>query len=430
MKRGVPAATVSATGFVPVSRNFAKALGVPELPVIEVDEQVGHVATDGLREIARQIADLVPDILSKYQNHSIKRQQRQDEISRDALEVEAGADLTERVNDIFLQENMTDGLPVVVPTEELVQAMLKTANAPPDEVLGVFKPRGGVATVQKVAVCAVMAGCLPRHFPIVVAAIRAIATPEFKMHSCQTSAHPHSPLIVVNGPAAIEAGISGCQDLTPKAWQANIVICRAVRLVSINMCGLKNVVASHTPGFLGRITDCIRENEEESPWAPYHTDIGYAKDASTVTVFAADPPHVVDERGSTTPQSMLTTFARVMANGGNRSNFTDSWQLVLMAPEHAKYVASQGFSKEDVREFLYHVARVPLHEFPRNNFDSFSSWRKKMFSNVSEHVGVPVVRNKEDIKIFVYGAIGPHSLYIPGTPTNAVVTVPIQSVRS
>ena len=143
-------------------------------------------------------------------------------------------------------------------------------------------------------------------------------------------------------------------------------------------------------------------------------------------VFAADPPHVVDERGSTTPQSMLTTFARVIANGGNRSNFQDGWQLILMAPEHARYVASQGFSKEDMREFLYHVARVPLHEFPQNNLDSFSVWRKKMFSNVSEHVGVPVARNKEDIKIFVHGGIGPHSLYIPGTPSNKVVTVPIE----
>ena len=426
MKRGISAATVSSTSFVPVSRSFARALGVPELPVIEVDEQVGHVAPAELQAIARRIADLVPDILRKYQSQNIRGQQRQDEGSRDALDVDAGTDLTDRVNDLFLQENWTDGLPVVAPTEDRVQAMLETVSAPPDEVLGVFKPRGGVATVFKVAVCAVMAGCRPRQFPVVVAAVRAIAAPTFKMHSCQSSAHPHSPLLIVNGPAAIEAGISSGHDLSPKGWQANLVICRAVRLVTINMCGLKNVVASHTPGYLGRITDCIRENEEESPWAPYHTDLGYPRDTSTVTVFAADPPHVVDERGSTTPQSMLTTFARVIANGGNRSNFTDSWQLILMAPEHAKYVASQGFSKEDMREFLYHVARVPLHEFPKNNLDSFSVWRKQMFSNVSEHVGVPVCRNMEDIKIFVHGGIGPHSLYVPGTPTNAVITVPIE----
>jgi hypothetical protein len=425
VKRGISAATVSSTSFVPVSRTVARALGVPELPVIEVDEQVGHVAPADLQEIARQIADVVPDILRKYQSQNVKGQQREHPESFDALNVEAGTDLTDRVNEIFLQENMTDGLPVVVPTEDRVQAMLKTVSASPDEVLGVFKPRGGVATVIKVAVCAVMAGCRPKHFPIVVAAIRAIATPGFEMHSCQTAAHPHSPLIIVNGPAAVEAGMSNGHDLTPTAWQANLVICRAVRLVTINMVGLKNVIASHTPGYLGRITDCIRENEEESPWATYHTDLGYRRDDSTVTVFAAEPPHVVDERGSTTAQSMLTTFARVIANGGNRSVFRDGWQLVLMAPEHAKYVASQGFSKEDVREFLYHVARVPLHEFPQNNLDSFSAWRKQMFTNVSEHVGVPVCRNKEDIKIFVHGGIGPHSLYVPGLG-NAVVTVPIE----
>jgi hypothetical protein len=425
----VPSAAVSAKSFVPVSRSYAKTWGVPELPIIEVDEQVGHVDEQGLRGIAQQVADLVPGILRNYKEQKIKGQQLRGDGPADALDLDSGGDLTERVNEIFLEQNMTDGLPVVVPTETRVQAMLESVNASPDEVLGVFKPRGGIATVQKVAVCAVMAGCQPAHFPIVLAATRAIAAPEFKMDSCQTSAHPHSPLIIVNGPAADEAGLSDCHDLTPRGWRANIVICRAVRLVTINMCGLKNVTATHTPGYLGRIIDCIRENEQESPWAPFHTDLGYKKTDSTVTVFSADPPHVVDERGSTTPQSMLTTFARCMANGGNRANFTDSWQLILMAPEHAKYVASQGFSKEDMREFLYHVARVPLHEFPRNNFDSFSTWRKQMFSNVSEHVGVPVCRNKEDIKIFVYGAIGPHSMYIPGTPTNAVMTVPVESKR-
>ena len=168
------------------------------------------------------------------------------------------------------------------------------------------------------------------------------------------------------------------------------------------------------------------ENEEESPWEPYHTELGYPRDASTVTVFPGESPHLVDDRGSTTPQSMLTTFARVVATGGNRSTFGASEQILLFAPSHAEYVASHGFSKEDVRDFLYQVARIALHEFPKDNLDSLSPWHKKLFSNVSEHVTIPVVQHKKDFKIIVHGGSGPHSLYVPGSLSSKGVTVPIE----
>ena len=271
-----------------------------------------------------------------------------------------------------------------------------------------------------------MAGCLPRHFPIVVAAIRAIGTPKFKFNSIQASSHPSSVFILVNGPAGVEVGLSNGHDCTPKGWQANIAICRAVRLVTINMAGLKNVIATHTQGHLGRIVDCVRENEEETPWEPYHTERGFTRNVSTVTTISAEPLHLVDDRGSTTPQSMLTTFARAIANGGNRSLYGASEQIVIFAPSHAKYIASQGFSKDDVREFFFHQARIPLYEFPQANLHSLSTWHKKLFSNVSDHVMVPTARRKEDFHIIVHGGIGPHSLYMPGSLNSLSVTLPIE----
>jgi hypothetical protein len=123
---------------------------------------------------------------------------------------------------------------------------------------------------------------------------------------------------------------------------------------------------------------------------------------------------------------MLTTFARAIANGGNRSLYGASEQIVIFAPSHAKYVASQGFSKDDVREFFMHHARIPLHEFPQANLHSLSAWHKKLFSNVSDHVMVPTARRKEDFHIIVHGGIGPHSLYMPGSLNSLSVTVPIQ----
>ncbi len=426
MKRGVPTATICSTQFVPVARKFAQALGVADLPVIEVHNEVGHDSPEELKKVANEVAKLVPEILRKYQSRNVKGEARKESGRVDTVDVEPGADLSSQVSDLFLRENWSDGLPIVAPTEERVQTMLAGTKAAPDEVLGVLHPRGGVATVRKVAVCAVMAGCAPKHFPIVVATVRAMAMPKFKMHSVQSSAHPHSPFILVNGPAAIKADISSGHDCTPQGWQANMVICRAIRLVTINMAGLKNVVASHTQGFLGRFHDVVRENEEESPWDAYHVELGYPRDASTVTVFSGEPPHLVDDRGSTTAQSMLTTFARVIATGGNRSLFGGTEQVLLIAPGHAQYIASQGFAKADVRDFLYEVARVPLHEFPPANHDSFSVWHKKIFANVSEHVMVPAVRDKMDFKIIVHGGIGPHSLYMPGSLSSKAVTVPVE----
>ncbi len=427
MKRGIPSATICSSGFVPVARKVAQSLGVPHLPIIEVHEEVGHDTPAVLEEVARQVCDAVPEILRQYQTQTVTGQQLQDQDRRDTLDIDPGADLSSRVSELFLQENWTDGLPVVPPTEDRVQSMLATVAAPPHEVLGILQPRGGIATVQKVAVCAVMAGCLPKHFPIVVAAVRAIGSAEFKLRAIQSTAHPYSPFIMVNGPAGIEAGLSSGHDCTPRGWQANIAICRAVRLVTINMAGIKDVIASHTHGYVGCFADCIRENEEESPWAPYHVEKGYPRDGSTVTVFPGEAPHLIDDRGSTTPQSMLTTFARVMANGGNRSLNGPTQQVLLVAPEHANYVASHGFSKEDVRDFLYHVARVPIHEFPKDNWDSFSGWHRKLFANVSEHVTIPVVREKQDINIIVHGGIGPHSLYVPGCLPANPATVPVES---
>ena len=191
MKRGIPSATICSTRFVPVGRKFAQALGVSDLPIIEVHDEVGHDSPDELQKVAQVVADAVPDILRKYQNRNVIGQRLREEELIETLDVDAGTDLSIRVSERFLQENWSDGLPVVPPTEDRVQAMLDTVATPPDEVLGVLHPRGGIATVRKVAVCAVMAGCLPKHFPIVVAAARALGTPQFKMHSVQSSAHPH-----------------------------------------------------------------------------------------------------------------------------------------------------------------------------------------------------------------------------------------------
>ena len=137
MKRGIPSATICSTGFVPVARKVAQSLGVPHLPIIEVHEQVGFDSPVALEEVARGVSDAVPEILRRYQAQTVKGRRLEDQDRRDSMDIDPGNDLSSRVSELFLQENWTDGLPVVPPTEDRVRAMLATVAAAPHEVLGI-----------------------------------------------------------------------------------------------------------------------------------------------------------------------------------------------------------------------------------------------------------------------------------------------------
>ncbi len=409
---------------MPIGQKYAEAAGVPDLPIIEVQDSIGHDAPEVVNETAGRVVRQLLAIVERFGETGVRVVASEGEVI-DAIDVAASGDLGTTVSEAFLARDWTDGLPVVPPTETRVQAMLEAARLPADEVLGVLPPRRGIATAGKVAVCAVMSGCEPRQFRIVVGAVRAMADPAFNLYSVQSTAHPLSPLVIVGGAAADEAGLSYGTDLTPRGWKANLAIARAVRLVQINMAGLPGMVASHTQGFLGRHVDCIRENDRDNPWEPYRVDRGFPADASTVTVFPAEPAHLVDDRGSVSPQSLLTTFATVIAAPGNRSVWGAAHQLVLVAPEHAKYLGTEGFSRQDVVDFLYEVARVPLHALPKGNLESLGAWRKKLFSHVDDHVTMPAVKERRDFHVMVHGGVGPHSMYVPGCLVAKPVTVVI-----
>lgn len=391
-------------------------------------DEIGHAHSDELADIAKQVvAEQIPAILDNYRRNPAGGAEIEP-AQPEEIAIEADADIAVKLSDIFVDRDWSDGMPIVPPTVERVDAMLRASGLKGDELLAVLPPRGGRATAKKVAVCAVMAGCDAVHFPIVAAAVHAIAQRNFQLYMVQTTAHPLYPFILVNGPIGKKAGLSNGHDLTPRGWKANLVIARALRLVCISTAGIKALQASHTHGYVGYHDSCIRENEEDSPWEAFHVEKGYPKEANVVTAFPAEPPHVIDDRGSTTPQSLLSTFAMTVASPGNRSIWANSEQVFLVCPEHARYLASQNFSKGDIKEFLYHVARVPLHQFPKHNLASLAKWRQKIFSNVSEHVTLPVVRSMEDFEVVVHGGVGPHSMWLAGCPVSRGVTVDVDKL--
>ena len=271
---------------------------------------------------------------------------------RQRIEVVRGPRAEDRLQELFLRRGWSDGLPVVPPTAARVKAgaCLHRPLAP-TEVLGEVEPLKGLATVEKVAANAVMAGCRPEYLPVVLAAVDCVLDPDFNMRGVQTTDENVTPLLVVNGPVARELDVNGSFGALGPGWQANAAIGRALRLVMNNIGGgWPGAVAFAGLGQPGRYTLCLAENEAQSPWAPLHVEAGMAADTSAVTVTRAET--VINVTGG------LAEIASVM--GSAASGFGILWSgrpTVLIAPAVAADCARRGMSKDDVRRFLWEHGR-------------------------------------------------------------------------
>ena len=170
----------------------------------------------------------------------------------------------------------TDGLPVVVPTPERVGRMVLASGYDGDLLLGEMGPALGACTIEHVAACAVMAGCLPDHMPIVVAAVRAVLDPSFDCTEMQATTHSITPLVIVNGPAVGWCGLHGGFGALGPGHRANASIGRALRLTMMNIGGARPGSSDMALlGHPGKFTYCLAEDEEHSPFPPLHVDLGF-----------------------------------------------------------------------------------------------------------------------------------------------------------
>ncbi|HXH82644.1 MAG TPA: hypothetical protein VNN07_06915, partial [Candidatus Tectomicrobia bacterium] len=261
----------------------------------------------------------------------------------------------------YQERGWTDGLPIVPPTEAAVGEMLRWTDRAPREVIGVLPPRQGEATVERIAINAVMAGCRPEYLPVVLAAIEALADPLFNLDSVQATTHPVAPLVVVNGPIAREIGLNAGYNAFGQGVRANVTIGRAIRLVLMNVGGgLPGSGDRATQGSPAKIAYCVAENEAESPWEPLHVEAGFPPDVSTVTAFGCEGPHNIQDHYSSTGLGVLRTVAGAMGQAGSNNLLGAGWPLLSLGPEHAATIARDGFSKRQVKEFLFAHARFPL----------------------------------------------------------------------
>jgi hypothetical protein len=258
----------------------------------------------------------------------------------------------EEAIELYHAKGWTDGLPVIPPTEERVRAFVEAAGRGPQEVLGVIRERARAITVEKVAINAVMAGCLPAYMPVLVAAVEAMATTRFNLHACAASTGGSAPLLIVNGPIVKSLGFNAGVNVFGQGWRANATVGRAIRLIIQNVCaGTPGVMDKSTLGHPGKFSYCIAENEDGA-WAPLHVERGLSAGESAVTVFAGEGPHYVRNDQGGSPEAILLTVADVLAS----ANQANGCYVVVLCPEHMQVIVQAGWSKKDIRTYLHERA--------------------------------------------------------------------------
>jgi hypothetical protein len=267
-------------------------------------------------------------------------------------------------NELFQRNGWTDGLPIVPPTEPGVRRFLEAAGLAAGVVVGVEPVRRRRITAEKVAIAAVMAGCLPEYLPVVVAIVKAMAEPEFGLHGVTASTGGSAPFVVVNGPVRHALGMNATHNVLANGSRPNATIGRALRLLIINVLGgIPGQLDRSTLGHPGKFTFCLAEDEEGSPWLPLATERGVPAGASAVTVMAVESPHQVMNEWTHDPKELAETYAAaIRANMLTYSIWAGNYAIVVPG-QHRQIFAAAGWSKRDLRECVHERARVSRREW-------------------------------------------------------------------
>jgi len=259
----------------------------------------------------------------------------------------------QQAGEYFLKQGWTDGLPINLPTEKEVSKFMDLSGKSNKDIIGIEPVKGREITMEKVAINSVMAGCKPEYFPIVLTAVEALVESKFNLHGITASTMGAGILTLVTGPIAKEIGLNGGISLFGPGHQANATIGRALRLVVINCTGSRSgEIDKATLGHAGKYTWCITENEDFRPWPNTGEDRGFSKNANTVSVFAGLSPIQVSNHSSQDPENILGSFRDALfAAGPNQGEI-----VIIFCPEHVQSFKKAGWTKNQIRDFLYEMA--------------------------------------------------------------------------
>ena len=328
----------------------------------------------------------------------------------------------------WFDKGVTDGLPVVPPSRARVERMLAASARAREDLVGEVPPNYGRATVEKVATNAVMAGCRPEYFPVVLSAVEAACDPSFNLHGVSTSTHFSGPLVVVHGPIRTRIGLNCSFGVFGPGYRANATIGRALRLVMINIGGARpGETSMSTFGHPGRYTYCIGEHEEASPWEPLHVERGFAREESTVTVFSGEGPFIVNDHLSRTAPQLLASLGWSAAGLWNHKSFPlYGHTLWVIGPEHAKTIGDEGWSKARVKQYLYETIRRPARELAPGPDGAESGRLKDLLASARPEDLIPKFPSAAEIMVVVAGGTaGRFSAVIPGWMGGEIGSSPV-----
>lgn len=265
--------------------------------------------------------------------------------------------------EMFFRNGWSDGLPVVPPTPPLVSATLEAGGLVAEQVLGVEHVRRRTITAEKVAINAVMAGCTPDLFPVVVSAVQALTDPDYGLHGTLISTGGAAPLMIVSGQVVEDLGFNSGTNAFGPGYRANATVGRAVRLILQNVLGARpGDMDQSILGHPGKYGYLIAEDTAANPWQPFHVDRGYRSEQSTVTVLAAWGPIQVDNQLSRTPEGVLNTIADAMSHLGTNNIIMQGQMALVLCPDHAQTISENGWTKQDVKHYLAEHAHRAISE--------------------------------------------------------------------
>ncbi|MGA9883072.1 MAG: UGSC family (seleno)protein [Candidatus Acidiferrales bacterium] len=437
---GVYMATVE---FLHDAQSAAADRGMPGLRTVGLSSDTyyrARASKDELRPIVAaklgEIVDALVRPLANGEAHPAPLQKRRE----DANIKIAGKDFLdaqENLNQLFVENRWADGLPIVPPTAELVKAMLAGTTRSPQEVIGQVAPKNGTATVEKIAINAVMAGAKPEYFPVILAAMEGFTNKHYDLTHVQASTGSFTPVVMIDGPIAQELNFNSGIGMLGHGWRANSTVGRALRLSLLNIGQTWPQV--NDMALTGRLEAytfyTFAEDTARSPWEPYSASRGFRPGDSTVTVATSFNP-VIFGGGAVSPwtgQGVIDQIVERIRSGGVRWPHAQTHILVLI-PDCAVDLSKAGYTRKSLQEYLYEQTRMPYESLAKEVF--FGQGTEEDFiracvtdgrirperaaiflENLKPGGRVPVVHSLEDFHVIVAGGSPGYDLLFsyPGT---------------
>ena len=431
-KMGTPAVLIVSGRFEHDAKASARAFAMPDVKYVVVPwiyRNLDHHRT--IQQTEAAFEDLVRELTADIDVKTPTVKLAPTQVER--FEGSSYLDAFQVMNREFLNRDWGDGFPLMPANKQEVEDMLTGTNLPADHVVCDLPPGYGLATVEKIAINAAMAGASPEHMPVIIGALQALSQMDAEwVKSLLTSTSSHASLLLVNGPIARELDINGKEACMGPGRQnrTNLAIGRAYTLC------LKNIghwypgqLDMDTLGSVRKFTVCLAENEEASPWEPYHVEKGFAVEDSVVTVFATSGEIDVADQGNNTAEGLLKTIAYncifsqwdlVRPGRGNKGSAWDT--IVLVTPDIARHVGEAGMSKKDAKEFIHKLAEYSLgrmiHYYPLQGKEIPEEWRwmQELSEQELHDTWMPVRENADHYQLLCVGADRAKPIIIPSRP--------------